>query len=111
VPFPVLLSTLIRSRFQAKPATLLIFLSYFKVEELYGTRYQSGSFSLINVGSGFHCPRIFLFLFPFLFIRDHCDAKNSLLNIGWFFHLGGLFWSEGTPNYKRKITLESTSVH
>jgi len=25
------------------------------VEELYGTRYQSGSFSLINVGSGFHC--------------------------------------------------------
>jgi hypothetical protein len=25
------------------------------VEELYGTRYQSGFFSLINVGSGFHC--------------------------------------------------------
>jgi len=33
------------------------------VEELYGTRYQSGSFSLINVGSGFHCLRsIFFFL-------------------------------------------------
>jgi hypothetical protein len=28
----------------------------FAVEELYGTRYQSGSFPLINVGSGFHCP-------------------------------------------------------
>ena len=24
------------------------------MEELYGTRYQSGSFSLNNVGSGFH---------------------------------------------------------
>jgi hypothetical protein len=32
------------------------------VEELYGTRYQSGSFSLINVGSGFHCLRSFSFL-------------------------------------------------
>jgi len=34
----------------------------FAVEELYGTRYQSGSFSLINVGSGFHCLRSFSFL-------------------------------------------------
>jgi hypothetical protein len=33
------------------------------VEELYGTRYQSGSFSLINVGSGFHCLRSFFFSF------------------------------------------------
>ena len=32
------------------------------VEELYGTRYQIGSFSLINVGSGFHCLRSFSFL-------------------------------------------------
>jgi len=31
------------------------------VEELYGTRYQSGSFSLFNVGSGFHCLRSFSF--------------------------------------------------
>jgi len=31
------------------------------VEGFYGTRYQSGSFSLINVGSDFHCLRsIFL---------------------------------------------------
>ena len=58
--FPVLLSTLIRSQFQAKPATLLIPIDFpflFAVEELYGTRYQSGSFSLVNVGSGFHCLR------------------------------------------------------
>jgi hypothetical protein len=36
---------------------------HFALEELYGTRYQSGSFSLINVGSGFHCLRNFSFLF------------------------------------------------
>jgi len=35
----------------------------FAVEELYGTRYQSGPFSLINVGSGFHCLRSFFFFF------------------------------------------------
>jgi hypothetical protein len=29
---------------------------YAAVEEFYGTRYQSGSFSLINVGSGFSLP-------------------------------------------------------
>jgi hypothetical protein len=33
----------------------------FAVEELYGTRYQSGSFSLTNVGSVFHCLRSFFF--------------------------------------------------
>jgi hypothetical protein len=31
----------------------------FTVEELHGARYQSGSFSLFNVGSGFHCLRRF----------------------------------------------------
>jgi len=64
VPFPVLLSTLIRIRFQAKPATFLIPIDFpflFAVEELYGARYHSGSFSLIYVGSGFHCLRNFLF--------------------------------------------------
>jgi hypothetical protein len=70
VPFPVLLSTLIRSRFQAKFATLLIPIDFsilFAVEELYGTRYQSGSFSLINVGSGLHCLRsFFLIIFTVL---------------------------------------------
>jgi hypothetical protein len=41
------------------------------VEELYGTRYQSGSFSLINVGSGFHCLRSFsFFLFMTLLFRE-----------------------------------------
>ena len=40
-----------------------IFPFLFAVEEHYGNRYQSGSFSLINVGSGFHCLRSFSFLF------------------------------------------------
>ena len=39
----------------------LIFPFLFAVEELYGTRYQSGSFFLSNVGSGFHCLRSFYF--------------------------------------------------
>ena len=46
-----------------KPATLLIPIDFpflFAVEELYGTRYQSGSFSIIDVGSGFHCLRGFI---------------------------------------------------
>ena len=33
------------------------------MEELYGTQYQSGSFSLINVGSGFQCLHSFFFSF------------------------------------------------
>jgi len=40
----------------------------FALEELYGTRYQSGSFSLINVGSGNHCLRSFSFLFFPIFL-------------------------------------------
>jgi hypothetical protein len=56
VRFPVLLPTLIRSRSQFKPETLLMIpsdLFYFLlVEEIYGTRYQSGSFSSIPVGGG-----------------------------------------------------------
>jgi hypothetical protein len=51
------------SRFQAKPAPLLVFagFSFFSgvVEEVYGTRYLSSSFCLINVGSGFSCLRKF----------------------------------------------------
>ena len=53
VPFPALLSIFIKRRFQVKPATILIPTDLFLfplVEELYGTRYQSGSFSLIEVG-------------------------------------------------------------
>ena len=40
----------------------LIFPFLLMVEELYSTRYLSGSFFLINVGSGFHCLRSFSFL-------------------------------------------------
>jgi len=59
VPFPALLSTLIRRRFQVKPATHLIPIDLFRfplVDEFYGTQYQIGSFSLNNVGSGFSLP-------------------------------------------------------
>jgi hypothetical protein len=52
----------------------LIFLFLFAVEELYGTRYQSGSFSLINVGSGFHCLRSFIFLL------EKCAAIPGKIN-------------------------------
>jgi len=47
------------------PGEFLILTNYFSlssvVDELYGTRYQSGSFSLINVGRGFHASRSFSF--------------------------------------------------
>jgi len=39
VPFPALLSTLIRKRFQVTPATVLIPIDLLLVEEFYGTRY------------------------------------------------------------------------
>jgi len=58
VPFPVLLSTLIRSRFQAKPATLLIPINFsFPICGGGALRYsiQKWLLFLYNVGSGFHC--------------------------------------------------------
>ena len=55
----------------------LTFPFLFAVEELYGTRYQSGSFSLINVGSGFHCLRTFFF-FLFFFSEDYNCIKPSM---------------------------------
>jgi hypothetical protein len=64
VPFPALLSALVRIRFQVKPATLLIPINLFLFSfggGVYGTRDQSGS--LINVGSEFSLPPYF-FLFP-----------------------------------------------
>ena len=52
-------------RSKVKPATLLIRTDLFLillVEEFYGARYPSGSFSLIYVKSGFYCLRYFLFI-------------------------------------------------
>jgi len=60
----VLKSTLIRNRSQVKPATLLIPIDLFLLlcgGAFYFNRYQSGSFLLINVGSGFLPPVLFLF--------------------------------------------------
>jgi hypothetical protein len=36
---------------------MVLQLSLLLVEEVYGTQYHIGSFSLINVGTGFHCLR------------------------------------------------------
>ena len=59
------LSTLVRSQLLVKPAVLLIpiDLIFILLGEFYGTRYQSSSLSLINVGSGFHYLRSFFFFF------------------------------------------------
>ena len=53
---------------EVKPATLLIPMILFFFFWCYGTRYQSGSFFFINVGSGFSLPACFSFLcsLPFL---------------------------------------------
>jgi len=86
VPFPVLLSTLTRSRFQAKPATLFIpidFPFFFAVEELYGTRYQSGSFSLFYVGSGFHCACVVFLFFSFFFQLSSGTGFRSSMQPSW----------------------------
>jgi len=94
VPFPVLLSTLIRSRFQAKFATLLIPIDFsilFAVEELYGTRYQSGSFSLINVGSGLHCLRSF-FLFFFSNPQMRHTLNSSVFPLYWLTLYCRVYW-------------------
>ena len=52
------------------------------VSELCGTQYQSGSFSLINVGVVFQCPRLparlFLFLFLQAFQRRSACASNMI---------------------------------
>jgi len=47
------------------------------VEELYGTWYQSGSFSLINVGNGFRCLRSLSFLF---IIHKNVQRANQILS-------------------------------
>jgi hypothetical protein len=51
------------ANFKSSLQTLLIPIDDFLfilVEEFYGTRYQSGSFSLIKVEYGFHCLRSLL---------------------------------------------------
>ena len=53
-----------------------------KVKERYGTRYHSGSFSLIDVGSGFHCLRSFSF-----FLEEKVHREKGRLY--FFFFFGG----------------------
>ena len=82
-PKSLILRFIAHSRFQAKPATLLIPSDFFFLfAVLYGTWYQSGSFSLINMmGSGFHCLRSFFLLFPPL-ITHHCFVACRLCHSG-----------------------------
>ena len=74
--FPVLLSTLIRSRFQAKPATLLIPIDFSVPFRGGGVlRYSVPKwlhpFPKFNVGSGFHCLLGFFFFSFINTIRKH----------------------------------------
>ena len=65
---------LFTNRIQVKPAILLIPIDLFLfllVEEFYGTRYQSGSFPLINVGSVFSLPAS-LFLY-----KPHEESRRD----------------------------------
>jgi len=131
VPFPVLLSTLIRSRFQAKSATLLIPIDFsflFAVEELYGTRYQSGSFSLIMWGVAFTACVVFyfyVFLFSafFFFLLIHTrifcswpkpDSSQSTKLPGCRYNVSSLSMREGSNGLRnapnRKIWEKSEFV-
>ena len=56
----------------------------FTVKELYGTRYQSGSFSLINVGSGFYYLRSFSFLLG----KPQTWLASYQLPLAYFLFLG-----------------------
>jgi len=68
--------------FRSKPATLLIPIGFFLVEEFYGTRYQKGSFSLFNVGGGFHCLRsLYLFLTTLVRCCVVCASNGAIAQI------------------------------
>jgi len=78
------------------------------VEELYGTRYQSGSFSLINVGSGCHCLRSFsFFFFSFHSVNSVTEQRSlnfvdikALLRL----HLGGSLVKMGLLTEQRGLS-------
>ena len=46
------------------------------MEEFYGTRYQSGSFPLINVGSGFSLPGCVVFSFSYNFLSQQLISQT-----------------------------------
>ena len=113
MPFPTILSALIRRRFQVNPATLLIpidLFSFLLVEEFYGTQYRSGSFSLIIVGSSFSLPTSFFPLFFLLLPSQSCldgsEAHISMLNIDIDLIIGFLLCNAKRPvkSYKNDET-------
>ena len=69
-----------RSSLQPSWSSLLFVFSSV-VEELYGTRYQSGSISLVNVVSGFHCMRSFRFQPQFHLV--HTWSATAVVSRSW----------------------------
>jgi len=92
---------LIKSQPQAKLAKFLIPIDrlFFSLEGFIGTRYQSGSFSLINVRSGFYCLLVFNFLsfdvsvnaFSFLcrtyVSNKYEEERKFFLDLMWLFQV------------------------
>ena len=74
-----------------KPPDLHSYYFFPLVEELYGTRYQSGSFSIINVGSGFHCLRRLSFS-----LTQSLPGNKKCWNLNW---VTLLFPCMGTPTF------------
>ena len=95
------LYALIKSQTQAKLAKFLIPIDrlFFSLEGFIGTRYQSGSFSLINVRSGFYCLLVFNFLsfdvsvnaFSFLcrtyVSNKYEEERKFFLDLMWLFQV------------------------
>ena len=70
----------------------------FAVEELYGTRYQNGPFSLINVGSGIHCLRsYFLFFVVCASMRERIHSCWRLPERNTFTRTGTTFTAPIQP--------------
>ena len=68
----------------------LIFPFLFVVEELYGTRYQSGSFSLINVGSAFRCLRMYV-VFSFFLFLSNASGMDESCDFPWIYNVSNGF--------------------
>jgi len=105
-PFPVLLSTLIRSRFQAKPAILLIPIGFsipFRGGGALRYSVPKWLLFLISCGSGFHCLRnFFFFLFSF--------SLSLPLPLSWVW-VAPFTGGEQTKRDKNKITQATCNCH
>jgi hypothetical protein len=102
VPFPVLLLIVIRSRFQAKPATLLIPIDFFFPFRGGGAlRYSVPKWLLFlnNVESCFHCLRNFFFSFLLHHPKDVEAPSHWRIKVGKAFQLGGRYLLHTTRSF------------